>query len=170
MEQIIKAKLKYLRIAPRKTRMLAETLKALSVNDAEAQLMLSPHRASVPLLKLLRSAIANARNSAKLEARELYIKQINVDQGPKYKRWMPRARGSASPLEKKTSHVTLVLGVSKNLKSPRFTIKEKIKKEKGSHRERGAKEPKKFGEEKKLEMKAPKQPGFFQKVFRRKAV
>ena len=160
MEQAIKARLKYLRITPRKTRMVAETLKGLNVNEAKAQLMLSPRRVSQSLLKLLHSAIANAKNSAKLEAHELYIKQINVDQGPKYKRWMPRARGSASLLEKKTSHVTLVLGTSEDLKAPRFTFKEKIKKEKGSHKEKPAKEPKKFEGEKKPEAKTPKQPGF----------
>ena len=75
------AKLNYLKIAPRKTRLVANVLKGLSVNEAEAQLLMSPKRASGPLIKLLRSAIANAKNR-QLNPERLFIKEIRVDQGP----------------------------------------------------------------------------------------
>jgi len=137
MANTVTAKLKYLRIPPRKVRLLTDVVKGLSVNEAEARLMLSPRRAGLPILKLIKSAVANAKFQ-KLDAAKLFIKEIRVDQGPKFKRWTPRARGSASPIEKKTSHVSVVLEVSDKVKAPRFAIKEKSKKEK--EKERLAKE------------------------------
>ena len=107
MKQI--AKLNYLHIAPRKVRLVANALRGLSVNEAEAQLLFRPQRSSEPLLKLLRSAVANAKNSQKLNADKLVIEAIQVNQGPMLKRFMPRAMGRATPIHKKMSHVILVL-------------------------------------------------------------
>src|ERR1700734_3396770 len=114
------AKLSYLRIAPRKTRSVADLIRGLSVNEAEAQLMVQRRRPAKALLKLLRSAVANAKNN-KLNADHLFIKEIRVDGGPMLKRYLPRARGSASPIQKKMSHVTMVLGVNPKLK-PKYKI------------------------------------------------
>jgi len=114
------AKLNYLRIAPRKTRSVADLIRGLPVNDAEAQLMVQSRRPAKALLKLLRSAVANAKNN-KLNVDHLFVKEIRVDGGPMLKRYLPRARGSASPLQKKMSHVTLVLGVNAKLK-PKYKI------------------------------------------------
>ena len=114
------AQLRYLRIAPRKTRSVAGLVRGLPVNDAEAQLMVQRRRPAKALLKLLRSAIANAKNN-KLNADHLFIKEIRVDGGPMLKRYLPRARGSASPIQKKMSHVTITLGVNDKLK-PKYTI------------------------------------------------
>ena len=114
------AKLNYLRIAPRKTRSVAYLIRGLSVNEAEAQLMVQRRRPSKALLKLLRSAVANAKNN-KLNADHLFVKEIRVDGGPMLKRYLPRARGSASPIQKKMSNVTIVLGTNTNLK-PKYTI------------------------------------------------
>jgi large subunit ribosomal protein L22 len=114
------AKLSYLRIAPRKTRSVADLIRGLSVNDAEAQLMVQRRRPAKALLKLLRSAVANAKNN-KLNADHLFVKEIRVDGGPMLKRYLPRARGSASSIQKKMSHVTLTLGVNEKLK-PKYTI------------------------------------------------
>ena len=161
------AKLRYLRIAPRKTRALADTLKGLSINNAQAQLVISPRRAAKSLLKLLNSAAANAKHNAKMDLNNLFVREIRVDQGPKSKRFTPRARGSASPIEKKTSHVTLVLGVSKEPKESRYTFQEKTKKTKDKKQ---PKKPEQFKEEKKAEPKPVKTPNFFQKVFRRKSI
>lgn len=108
-----KAKLNYLRIAPRKVRSVADLIRRKPVEEALAQLKFSPKRSAKPLFKLLRSAIANAKSAAQLNEEDLYIKEIKVDQGPSYKRWMPRAFGRASPIRKKTSHVTIVLGAKK---------------------------------------------------------
>lgn len=110
----IKAKLNYLRIAPRKARLTADLIRGRSVQDAMNQLKFSPKRGAGPLLKLLKSAVANALRNFNLEDKNLYIKEIRVDQGPVYKRQMPRAFGKASMIRKKTSHITLILNDKSN--------------------------------------------------------
>lgn len=102
------AKLNYLKIAPRKVRLIANLLKKRSAIEAEAELLYRPQRAAKPLLKLLRSAISNAINKD-LNKEKLFISDIRVDQGPMLKRWMPRAQGRATPIHKKMSHIILVL-------------------------------------------------------------
>ena len=169
MNQNITAKLRYLRIAPRKARLLSASIKGLTVLEAEGQLMLSSRRSSAPILKLLRSAVANAKNNSQLESSSLYIKEIKVDQGPKLKRFSPRARGNVNIIEKKASHITLILGVSDKLQQPKFTIPEKKKKEKAIKPEEKTKEKNK--EEKPLaKVKPAKQGNFFKRVFRRKTI
>ncbi|MDR3581889.1 MAG: 50S ribosomal protein L22 [Candidatus Pacebacteria bacterium] len=121
MEKEYTAKLSYLRMAPRKVRSVGDLIKGLPANEAEAQLLMQTRRPSKPLLKLLRSAVANAKNNGLAELHHLYVVNVRVDGGPMLKRMLPRARGSASPIQKKMSHVTLVLGVNEKLKS-RFTI------------------------------------------------
>ncbi|MEK7629793.1 MAG: 50S ribosomal protein L22 [Patescibacteria group bacterium] len=172
MTKPISAKANYLRIAPRKTRALATILKGLSVNEAEGRLMLSPRRPAEALLKLIKSAVANAKNQ-QIEATKLFIKDIRVDQGPKSKRWLPRARGSASPLERKTSHVSLTLGIAEKDLMKRFTIKEKVKKDKEKEKKQHThdhdqKEPEE-GKKKVSDVK-PKGGGIFKKVFQRKSI
>lgn len=173
-EKLATAKLKYLRIAPRKTRLAADVVKKLQVNEAEARLLSLSKRAGIPILKLLRSAIANAKNNMKLDPSKLYIKEIRVDQGPKLKRWTPRARGGGSRIEKKTSHVTLILGTLGEKAAERFTMHGKKEKK------LIAEEAKRVKKESKHEHSEPetKQPvekqvgkkGFLPKIFRRKAV
>src|SRR3989338_4031811 len=97
------ATLRYLHIAPRKTRLLASLLKGKSVNQAEAELRYSTKRAARPVLKLLQSVVANAK-TAKLVEEKLYVVDMRVDQGPMSKRFMPRASGRATTIQKKTSH------------------------------------------------------------------
>lgn len=167
-----RVRLNYLRIAPRKVRLLAATLKGLSVTEAEAQLMLRPQRAAKPLLKLLRSGVHAAKSNLKLDAEKLFVERIQVDQGPMLKRILPRARGIATPIQKKMSHVTLVLAESDLPLPKRFTIvppkKTKLPPEiKSAKKNKPTKSPE--GEEKEV-VKPKKQPGFFQRVFRRKAV
>src|SRR3989344_9692027 len=116
------AKLKYLHIAPRKVRLVANALRGLPANEAEAQLYLRPQRASKPLLKLLRSAIANAKNNQKTDPDKLVVESIQVDSGPVLKRFLPRAMGRATPILKRTSHVTLVLKESERKFEPKFNI------------------------------------------------
>lgn len=105
----IKANLKYLHIAPRKTRAVADVIKGKSATEAEVVLKFLRRRASTPILKLLKSAIANAKHNFNIEKDKLTIKSIKVDQGPVLKRFMPRARGMAAPIKRRQSHVTLVL-------------------------------------------------------------
>jgi len=130
------AKLRYLRIAPRKVRLVADLIRKKPVNEALVILDFTRKKAALPLKKLLNSAIANAKNNFQLDPSNLYISKITVDEGPKYKRWMPRARGRADLILKRTSHITLVLKEAKtksqnsNLKSQNDNSKSKIKKNK----------------------------------------
>lgn len=108
-------------MAPRKVRSVGDLVKGLSVNDAEAQLLVQTRRPAKALLKLLRSAVANAKSNQKLDPEHLFVQNVRVDGGPMLKRILPRARGSASPIQKKMSHVTITLGVNANLKN-KYTI------------------------------------------------
>jgi len=164
------AKLKYLQIAPRKVRLSAHMIKGLSVNEAEAQLMLNPQRANIVLLKLLRCAISNAKQTGKLNPENLFISEIRVDNGPMLKRFMPRAMGRATPIQKKSSHITLVLAESDKLKQPRFKI---VKAERISKRQKAekVKETKKEKQVEKIEKAKPtEKPGFMRRIFRRKSI
>ncbi len=112
----VKAKLKYLKVAPRKTKLVADLVRGMDINQARAVLKFEKKRAAKPILKLLESAVANAKNNFQLSENGLYIKAITVSPGPMLKRWMPRARGRATMIQKKTSHVFLVLDVAKEKK------------------------------------------------------
>ncbi len=118
----VTAKLSYLRIAPRKVRLVADLIRGKTVEEAQIVLNFTIKKAAQPLLKLLKSAIANAKN-LNLEEKNLYISKITVDEGPKYKRWMPRARGQAYQIQKKTSHVKIIL--DEIVKKPEKTRKQK---------------------------------------------
>ena len=85
------AKLNYLRMAPRKVRLVASLLRGLSVNEAEAQLILMRKRAAKPILKLLRSAVAGAKSKKGMDIDKLIVSSIMVDGGPMLKRYMARA-------------------------------------------------------------------------------
>ena len=127
------AKLKHLRIAPRKVRLVADLIRFKKCSTAIAMLKFTPKRATVPMLKLLNSAIANAKNNLGLDEKNLYISKITVDEGPKLKRWRPRAMGRAYPIQKKTSHINIVLKEQEEpneKEKPKITRKMKeIKKE-----------------------------------------
>jgi len=108
----VKAKLNYLRIAPRKVRLVADLVRGKNVAKARTILEFTKKRAAQPLKKLLDSAVANARNNFKIDKEKIdrfYISEIRVDEGPTLKRWMPRSRGRAAEIHKKTSHITLVI-------------------------------------------------------------
>jgi large subunit ribosomal protein L22 len=105
----VKAYLRYLRIAPRKVRLVADLIRGRSVLEAERILNFTRKKASLPLLKLLKSAISNAKHNFNLDEKNLYVSKITVDQGPKTKKIFPRSRGRADIKEKKTSHITLIL-------------------------------------------------------------
>ncbi len=106
----VKAKLQDLRISPRKTRLVVDVIRGLKIEDAFNQLNFINKKVTLALKNLLDSALANALNNFSLEKDNLFIKEIRVDEGRTLKRWMPRARGRATPLRKRTSHVTLILG------------------------------------------------------------
>lgn len=114
----VTAKLRRLRAAPRKVRLVADLIRGKSVEEAQAILQFTVKKSAAPLLKLLNSAVASAKNNQRLEAAQLYIAKITVDEGPKFKRWRARARGRAAEIQKKTSHITLVLDNIKNKRPP----------------------------------------------------
>lgn len=107
----IKAKLNYLRISPRKVRLITDLIKGLDLAQAEQQLRFCPKRGARPILKLLQSAVANAKHNFNLTRENLYVLNIRVDQGPALKRWRARAMGRAASILKRTSRLSLVLGV-----------------------------------------------------------
>jgi large subunit ribosomal protein L22 len=128
----VKAQLKNLRIAPRKVQLVAELIKGLEVNEAIAQLEATIKRGTDPVEKLLKSAIANAENNFGLDKDNLYIFDIQVGEGARLKRWMPRAYGRASQILKRTSHIYLTLDEvieGKNRKSKEEMEKERKKRE-----------------------------------------
>ncbi len=161
----VTAKLNYLRIAPRKVRLVADLIRGKKVKEAQNILAFTTKKAAPALQKLLKSALSNAENQFHLEDSNLYISRITVDEGPKLKRWMPRARGSASEIQKKTSHINLVLDAikptkvekRKRIEKKTMEIKEstKIKKQRVKPEEKEVTRPK-FGKG-------------IKRVFRRKA-
>ena len=124
INNMITAKLRHLRISPRKVRLAADLIRNLDVTEAENQLKFLPKRAADPVLKLLKSAIANALNDFKGIKENLFVAKITVDPGPTLKRWMPRAMGRATPKLKRTSHITIGL----EFKDGQSSVKEKIDK------------------------------------------
>lgn len=103
-----KAQLKFSRIAPRKVRLVCGLIQGMDIETAKDQLASLPNRASDIVLKVLNSAISNAKD--KKAKNDLIIKSTFVNEGPTLKRWMPRAFGRASQILKRTSHITVVLG------------------------------------------------------------
>ncbi len=112
----IKAELNYLRVSPRKVRLVADLIKGMEVKQAENHLKFLPQRVSGHLLKLLHSAISNAKNNFKIDKDSLYIKEIRVSDGTPFKRWRPVSRGRAFPIMKRTSHINLILGLKEGIK------------------------------------------------------
>ncbi len=106
---LVTAKFRYLHIAPRKVRLVADAVRGEKVEKAQAALAFMVKRTAAPLLKLLNSAVANAENNFKLDKTNLFITKITVDEGPKSKRWHAQSRGRAAEILKRTSHVTIVL-------------------------------------------------------------
>lgn len=105
----VKATVRYLGIAPRKVRLLAAVVKGMDVARAEHELMRRDRRAAPVLLKLLRSAAANARHNFHAESHGLKIKDVRIDAGPVATRYRARAFGRAASITRRTSHVSLVL-------------------------------------------------------------
>lgn len=107
------AHLRFLRVAPRKVRLVAGNVRGMKVGDALATLKYTPQAAAKHLAKLLRSAVSNAeQKGGRVDVDALYVKTLTVDQGPKMRRFMPRAMGRAYRIEKKTSHVYVELGTA----------------------------------------------------------
>ena len=105
----VSATVRYLRIAPRKVRLVADMIRRKKAIDAMNILNFTPKGASLPMKKLLESALANAKSNYQLEPSDLHILKLEVNEGPKLKRWRARARGQAAEIQKKTCHISIVL-------------------------------------------------------------
>ncbi|KRM93151.1 50S ribosomal protein L22 [Lentilactobacillus senioris] len=104
---------KTVRIAARKVRLVVDLVRGKSVAEALAILKFTPRGASPVVAKVLNSAVANAENNFDLDSQDLYISKAIVNEGPTLKRFRPRAKGSASPINKRTSHITIVVSEKK---------------------------------------------------------
>ena len=103
------AKVKFLRVSPRKAMLVAKLVRGKKLDDALNILRFNKRYVSKDFLKLLQSALANAEQLKAVDVDKIYVSTLTVDQGATYKRWRPRARGSASKILKRTSHLTVVL-------------------------------------------------------------
>jgi len=106
---VVKASARYVRIAPRKARLIADQVRGMHIESARALLQFSPRGAAHPIHKLIDSAAANAENNHDLIGDEMRISSIMVDEGPTLRRFRPRAMGRATPINKRTSHIRVAL-------------------------------------------------------------
>jgi ribosomal protein L22 len=106
---VVRAKARFVRVAPRKARLVADQVRGMPVTDARTLLAYSTRGAARALARLIDSAAANAEANHELVADDLRIVDIRVDEGPTLKRWRARARGRATRIDRKTSHLSVAL-------------------------------------------------------------
>ncbi len=143
----IKATAKHIRISPRKVRLVLDAIRGMEVNRALEQLKFVNKKATKPIEKLIKSCLASAEHNYDLDKNNLKIIEIRADEGPTLHRWMPRAHGRATPVRKRTSHISLTLAeikASGKKSSKKQKIEAPIKldakpKEAGKDSERGTK-------------------------------
>ncbi|GEA86305.1 50S ribosomal protein L22 [Cellulomonas sp. 179-A 4D5 NHS] len=116
-----KAKARFVRVTPQKARRVVDLIRGKQAGEAVAVLKFAPQAAGETVLKVVESAIANAREGAKranerLDEQDLYISEVYVDEGPTLKRFRPRAQGRASQILKRTSHITVVVAERESTK------------------------------------------------------
>jgi large subunit ribosomal protein L22 len=108
-----RATAKYIRMSPRKVRQVVDLIRGRDVDESLSTLHFMTRSARVPVEKTLRSAVANLFNTkegSSLEPSDLYVREAFVDEGPTMRRFMPRAMGRATPIRKRMSHITIVVG------------------------------------------------------------
>ena len=103
------AHVKYVRMSPRKVKLVCDMIRGQDVKTAAAYLSGTSKAACEPMAKLLKSAVANAENNLDMSADQLYVAEVFANQGPTLKRFRPRAQGRASRIRKRTSHITVIL-------------------------------------------------------------
>lgn len=104
-----RAILKFIRVSPRRVRLVIDQIRGKKVEEALDILKFTPKRSAAIVAKVLRSAIANAESTQSVDVDRLYIKRVAVDEGGMWKRFMPRAQGRATRIRKRLSHVTVVI-------------------------------------------------------------
>ena len=108
----VRAQAKYVRQSPYKVRRVLDLVRGLPVQEAEDVLRLASRGATEPITKVLKSAVANAEHNYALDADDLVVAEAYADEGPTLKRYRPRARGRATRIRKRTSHITIVVSDS----------------------------------------------------------
>lgn len=176
----IRAELRYAHIAPRKARVIADLIRYMTLNEATAHLTVLPHRGAKFFLKLLFSAASNAKHNFQMSRESLYIARLLVHGGPISKRWMPRARGMASPIYKRMSHIIVELAPieqAKKIKTSTPLEWEKTQKELWQEESREVLEERDVSQERKPtsreereKKQKPKLMRFIPRMFRRKSV
>ena len=137
----VQAKARYLRMSPRKVRLVIDVVRGMPVAEARIQLKHLKKHAAIPVLKLLESAIANAKHNFKLKEEKLYIKTIMADGGPVLHRWRARAFGRAAPIRKRTTHISIILDeIAAEKKVATNTVKDDQNQKKTSSKEKAKKE------------------------------
>ena len=106
---LVRASAKYVRISPRKVRLVADQVRGKHIDDARSLLQFSPRSAADDVLTVIESAAANAEANHDLIGDEMIVHEIRVDEGPTLKRFRPRAMGRATPIHKRTSHISVAL-------------------------------------------------------------
>jgi len=124
-----RAKARYIRVTPRKARRVVDLIRGLPAEQARAVLTFAPQSASDPVGKVLASAIANAEQSGQVSASSLVVKRAWVDEGPTLKRFRPRAQGRGYRINKKTSHITVIVSDEDAVPAPsrRATSRERTR-------------------------------------------
>ncbi len=105
----VRAKARFVRMSPRKVRLVIDVVRGMDVGNAKAQLTFMKKAAAEPVIKLLDSAVANAEHNFQMDRNRLFIKAIAADGGPALKRWTPKAFGRAAPIKKRMSHISITL-------------------------------------------------------------
>ena len=108
-EVLVRASAKFVRISPRKVRLVADQVRGKHIDDARALLAFSPRSAALEVSKVIESAAANAEANHDLIGDEMIVLEIRVDEGPTIKRFRPRAMGRATPINKRTCHISVAL-------------------------------------------------------------
>ena len=104
---------KFVRISPRKARLVIDLIRGKNIGEAVAILKNTPKKASGLIEKVLNSAVANAENNLELVGDDLFVKEAYIDEGPTMKRYRPRAQGQASRIRKRTSHISIIVSEKK---------------------------------------------------------
>jgi large subunit ribosomal protein L22 len=111
-----RASARYVRVTPQKARRVVDLIRGLPAAEAQALLRFAPQSASEPVGKVLDSAVANAEHNHDLDTTGLVVREAYVDEGPTLKRFRPRAQGRAYRIRKRTSHITVVVGIPDDAK------------------------------------------------------
>ncbi len=141
---LIKATQKYTRQAPRKLRLIANTVKKLSIEQALSQLAIIERKATLEVTKVMQQAIANATHNHGYQLKDLEIESILVNEGPRYRRFNPVSRGRAHSITKRTSHITVTLRTKEEPKKDMKAVEKPVEQvEKKEIKEKKAAAPKK---------------------------